>query len=147
MKAKAFEILLVEDDPGDADLIQEYMEETKVKVTINVVEDGAKALAYLRREEQYTTATRPNLILLDLNLPKKDGREVLQDIKNDDTLKYIPVVVLTNSDADEDILKSYNLGANCYVIKPAGLDEFAHIVHLIENFWFAIVKLPRSPNK
>ena len=147
MKAKAFEILLVEDDLGDADLIQEYMEETKVKVTINVVEDGAKALAYLRREEQYTTATRPNLILLDLNLPKKDGREVLQNIKNDDTLKYIPVVVLTNSDADEDILKSYNLGANCYVIKPAGLDEFAHIVHLIENFWFAIVKLPRSPNK
>lgn len=143
MTGTHIEILLVEDDPGDVDLTRECLEEAKVMVNLNVVEDGVEAVAYLRQERQYANAVRPDLILLDLNLPKKDGREVLRDIKTDKHLKHIPVVVLTTSDADEDILKSYNLGANCYVTKPVGLDQFARIVQTIESFWFTVVKLPR----
>jgi len=142
MKMKHIEVLLVEDDPGDADLTQEFLSQSKVVVNINLVEDGVQAMAYLRQEGEYADAARPDLILLDLNLPRKDGREVLQDVKNDDNLKRIPIVVLTTSDADEDILKSYNLGANCFVTKPVGLKEFAKIVQTIEDFWFTIVKLP-----
>lgn len=140
--SEIIEILMVEDDPGDADLMQELLEEAKVMLHVNVVNDGVKALAYLRQEGEYTNAKRPDLILLDLNLPRKDGREVLQTIKNDPTLRMIPVVVLTTSDADEDILKSYNLGANSYVTKPVGLVQFAKIVKSIEAFWFTVVKFP-----
>ena len=136
------EVLLVEDDPGDADLTREYLEEAKVIVNLNVVDDGVKAIEYLHQDPPYTEATRPDLILLDLNLPKKDGREVLQEIKNDDHLKRIPVVILTTSDAENDIIKSYDLGANCYVTKPIGLEQFAYIVRAIESFWFTIVRLP-----
>lgn len=137
-----FEILLVEDDPGDVDLTREYLDAAKVMLNLNIVDNGMDAVTYLRQEGPYAQAVRPDLILLDLNLPKKNGREVLADIKSDDALKSIPVVVLTTSDADEDILKSYDLGANCYVTKPVGLDQFARIVTMIESFWFTIVKLP-----
>jgi two-component system response regulator len=142
MITRAVEILLVEDDAGDIDLTEEALEESKIQVNLNVVRDGAEAIAYLRREGKYANTTRPDLILLDLNLPRKDGREVLQDIKSDENLKLIPVVVLTTSDADEDIFKSYNLGANCYVSKPLGIEEFIKIVMSIQDFWFTIVKLP-----
>ncbi|WP_420630521.1 response regulator [Candidatus Leptofilum sp.] len=140
--AEYVEILMVEDDPGDADLTQELLEDAKVLIHVNVVEDGVKAMDYLRQQGNYAQAVRPDLILLDLNLPRKDGREVLQEIKSDPDLKRIPVVVLTTSDADEDILRSYNLGANSFVTKPVGLDQFAHIVKTIENFWFTVVKFP-----
>ncbi len=140
--AEHIEILMVEDDPGDADLTKELLEEAKVFINVNVVEDGVKAMSYLRQEEPYPNAVRPDLILLDLNLPRKDGREVLQEIKSDPNLKRIPVIILTTSDADEDILRSYNLGANSFVTKPVGLSQFAQIVKSIENFWFAVVKLP-----
>ena len=143
MSVRSVEILLVEDDAGDIDLTEEALEESKLKINLNVVRDGVEAIAYLRREGEYANATRPDLILLDLNLPRKDGREVLQEIKNDNKLKHIPVVVLTTSDTDEDILSSYDLGANCYVNKPLGMEEFAQIVRSIEDFWFTIVKLPR----
>jgi len=139
---KAVEILLVEDDPGDIDLIEEALEDAKLQINLNSVRDGVEALAYLRREGKYIQAISPDLILLDLNLPRRDGREVLQDIKGDNYFKRIPVVVLTTSDAEEDILKSYNLGANCYVSKPLGMQDFIKIVESIENFWFTVVKLP-----
>ena len=142
MMAEHVEILMVEDDPGDADLTQELLEDAKVLIKVNVVEDGVKAMDYLRQQGDYAQAVRPDLILLDLNLPRKDGREVLQEIKSDPDLKRIPIVVLTTSDADEDILRSYNLGANSFVTKPVGLDQFAHIVKTIENFWFTVVKFP-----
>ena len=135
-------LLLVEDDPGDVDLICECLHDAKIAVNLNVVTDGVAAIAFLRQQGQYSGAARPDLILLDLNLPKMDGREVLQIIKDDPTLRTIPVVVLTTSDTDEDILRSYDLGANCYVTKPVGLKEFAKIVRAIEDFWFTIVKLP-----
>ena len=142
MKTKAVEILLVEDDWGDIDLTKEALEDSKLQVNLNVVRDGVEAMTYLYQEAKYANAPRPDLILLDLNLPRKGGREVLQDIKHDDRLKHIPIVVLTTSDSEEDILKSYNLGANCYVNKPLGLKEFSQIVSSIEEFWFTIVKLP-----
>ena len=140
--AENIEVLMVEDDPGDADLTQELLQEAKIMVNVNVVDDGEKAIAYLRRQGAYIKAVRPDLILLDLNLPRKDGREVLQEIKSDPSLRRIPVVVLTTSDADEDILKSYNLGANSFVTKPVGLEQFANIVKSIEGFWFTVVKFP-----
>ena len=139
---KAIEILLVEDDPGDIDLIEEALEDAKLQINLNSVRDGVEALAYLRREGKYAQSISPDLILLDLNLPRRDGREVLQDIKGDNYFKRIPVVVLTTSDAEDDILKSYNLGANCYVSKPLGMQDFIKIVESIENFWFTVVKLP-----
>jgi two-component system, chemotaxis family, response regulator Rcp1 len=144
MSVRVVEILLVEDDSGDIDLTKEALKESKLQVSLNVVRDGVEAIAYLRREGEYANATRPDLILLDLNLPRLNGREVLQEIKNDDKLKLIPVLVLTTSDTHEDIRSSYDLGANCYINKPLGLDEFIQIVRAIENFWFTIVQLPHQ---
>ena len=139
---RPIEILLVEDSPEDADLTREALEDAKVANNLSVVADGAAALAYLRRQGDYAQATRPDLILLDLNLPKKDGREVLAEIKADEELKLIPVVVLTTSEAEQDIVRSYKLHANCYVTKPLDLDQFVTVVKSIEDFWLAIVKLP-----
>ena len=140
--SRPVEILLVEDNPGDVRLTREALREGKVRNNLYVASDGVDALAFLRREGQYADAVRPDLILLDLNLPRKDGREVLQEIKADATLRYIPVVVLTSSQAEQDILLAYDLHANCYVSKPVDLDQFIHVVHSIEDFWFTIVKLP-----
>lgn len=142
MLTKPVEILLIEDDAGDIDLTKEALEESKLQVNLNVVRDGVEAIAYLRHQGEYTQSTRPDLILLDLNLPRKNGREVLQDIKSDAQLKLIPIVVLTTSDTDEDICQAYQLGANCYVKKPLGMNKFIEIVQSIEEFWFTIVKLP-----
>jgi CheY-like chemotaxis protein len=136
------EILLVEDSPSDADLTVEALSDGKVLNNLHWVEDGVEALAFLRRQGKYNNAPRPDLILLDLNLPKKDGREVLAQIKVDPQLKLIPVVVLTTSAADRDIFKTYELNANCYVTKPIDLDQFICVVKLIEMFWLAVVKLP-----
>jgi CheY-like chemotaxis protein len=135
-------VLLVEDNPGDADLTRETLETSKIRITISVVVDGTEALAYLLRRAPYTAAHQPDLILLDLNLPKMGGREVLAEIKRHPALRAIPVVVLTSSDAEQDISKSYELGANCYVTKPVGLDAFQNIVRSVEGFWFTVVKLP-----
>lgn len=142
MIAGTIRVLLVEDDPGDVDLTKEILAEAHLVLNLDVVPDGVEAMSYLRREGKYAATTRPDLILLDLNMPRKDGREVLRDIKNDAVLRTIPVVVLTTSDAEADILRSYGLGANCYVTKPVGLDEFTEVVRHIESFWFTIVKLP-----
>ena len=139
---KPIEILMVEDNPGDVRLTTEALRETKVRNNLNVVEDGEEALAFLRREGKHANAPRPDLILLDLNLPKKDGREVLEIIKGDEDLGRIPVVILTTSRAEEDVLRTYNLHANCYITKPVGLDQFVKVVQSIEAFWLTIVKLP-----
>jgi CheY-like chemotaxis protein len=139
---KSIEILLVEDNPGDVRLTLEALKEGKVRNNLSVVADGVEALAFLRRQGKYTEAPRPDLILLDLNLPKKDGREVLGEIKLDEVLKRIPVVVLTTSRAEEDILKSYDLHANCYITKPVDLERFFTVVKSIEDFWLTVVKLP-----
>lgn len=136
------EILLVEDSKGDARLVQEAFKEGKIRNNLSVVEDGEAAMQFLRKEGQYASAPRPDLILLDLNLPKKDGREVLAEIKQDDRLKRIPVVILTMSQAEEDILKTYNLHANCYVTKPVDLEQFFKVIRMIEDFWLTAVKLP-----
>lgn len=136
------EILLVEDNPADVRLMVEVLKETKVRNTLTIVGDGIEALDLLRRTGRYTHAVRPKLILLDLNLPKKDGRQVLAEIKADPDLKRIPVVILTSSKAEEDIVKSYNLYANCYVTKPVDLEQFVKVVKSIENFWLTIVTLP-----
>lgn len=136
------QVLLVEDNPGDAQLTRIALEDSKISIHLNVVEDGVEAMAFLRKQEKYAKAAHPDIILLDLNLPRKDGREVLAEIKGDENLKRIPVVVLTTSQAEEDILKAYNLCANCYITKPVDFDQFVKIVQSIENFWFAIVKLP-----
>ncbi len=134
--------MLVEDNPGDAQLTRIALEDSKISVNLNVVEDGVEAMAFLRKQEKYAKVPHPDIVLLDLNLPRKDGREVLAEIKTDPTLKRIPVVVLTTSQAEEDILKAYNLAANCYITKPVDFDQFVKIVQSIEDFWFAIVKLP-----
>lgn len=145
--ARPIEILLVEDSPGDVRLTREALKEGKVRNNLHTVPDGVEALAFLRREREYSKAPRPDLILLDLNMPKKDGREVLKDIKEDPVLRSIPVVVLTTSKSDEDILKSYDLHANCYIPKPVELDQFITVVQSIESFWLTIVKLPpHEPN-
>ncbi len=141
---KLVEILLVEDSPGDIRLTQESLRESKIHNNLSVVADGVEAMAFLRREGKYAQAVRPDLILLDLNLPRKDGHEVLREIKSDDELKRIPVVVLTISAADEDILKTYDLHANCYITKPMDLEQFGKLVRSIEDFWLTIVKLPPS---
>ncbi len=142
--ADMVEILLVEDNPGDARLAIEVLKEAKVRNTLHWVKDGVEALEFLRREKAYATAPRPDVILLDLNLPRKDGREVLAEIKKDDTLMRIPVVVLTISKDEEDIFRTYNLHANCYVTKPLDLDQFVMVVKSIEDFWLTIVKLPKG---
>jgi CheY-like chemotaxis protein len=136
------EILLIEDNAGDVRLAVEALKDAKVHNHLTAVSDGASALSLLRREGKYASAVRPDLILLDLNLPGKDGREVLSEIKADPGLRSIPVVVLTTSQAEEDILRAYNLSANCYITKPVDLDRFAEIVRSIEDFWLSIVKLP-----
>lgn len=144
MEKADIEILLVEDNPADVRLTREALKEAKVRNQLHVVEDGVAAMEFLNRQGEYADAPRPDLILLDLNLPKKDGREVLEEIKQDDALKRIPVVVLTTSQAEEDIVKTYNLHANCYVTKPVDLDQFITIVRSIEDFWLTIVKLPHE---
>ena len=136
------EILLVEDNPGDVRLTLEIFKETKMANKVTAVGDGVEAMAYLRREGKFAGAARPGLILLDLNLPRKDGREVLREIKQDADLRTIPVVILTTSRADEDILKSYNLHANCYITKPVDLNQFMKVVGSIEEFWLTVVRLP-----
>jgi CheY-like chemotaxis protein len=140
--ATPIEVLLVEDDPGDVLMTREAFEEHKIGNRLNVVSDGVEALAYLRREEPYTDAVRPDLILLDLNLPRRDGREVLQEIKFDEDLRQIPVVVLTTSQLDEDILRSYQLHANAYVTKPVDFEQFINVVRQIDDFFVSVVKLP-----
>ncbi len=144
---KPIDILLVEDNPGDADLAREALEGSKINNNLYVVEDGDVAMKFLHRNIGYHDVPRPDLILLDLNLPKKDGREVLADIKEDNNLKRIPVVILTSSHAEEDVLKSYNLHANCYITKPIDLNQFVKVVRSIENFWFSIVVLPPNGEK
>jgi two-component system, chemotaxis family, response regulator Rcp1 len=136
------EILLVEDNPGDERLTREALKEGKVYSNLHWVKDGVEAIDFLRRKGKYQGAPRPDIILLDLNLPKKDGREVLQEIKNDDELKRIPVVVLTTSKAEEDVLRTYNLHANCYVTKPVDLEKFIVVVKSIDVFWLTVVTLP-----
>ncbi len=136
------EVLLVEDDPGDVLMTQEAFEEHKVRNNLAVVNDGSEAIAYMRREGQYADAPRPDLVLLDLNLPRRDGREVLAEIKNDPDLRQIPVVVLTTSQADEDIVRSYQLHANAYVTKPVDFERFITVVRQIDEFFVTVVKLP-----
>ena len=136
------EILLVEDNPGDERLTREALKEGKVYSNLHWVKDGVEAMEFLRRGGKHQGAPRPDIILLDLNLPKKDGREVLQDIKNDAELKRIPVVVLTTSKAEEDVLRTYNLHANCYVTKPVDLEKFIVVVKSIDAFWLTVVTLP-----
>lgn len=136
------EILLVEDNPAAVRLTREALKEEKINNSLSVAKDGIEALAFLRREGAYEKAVRPDLILLDLNLPRKDGREVLKEIKEDENLKCIPVVVLTVSEAESDILKTYNLHANCYITKPIDLSQFSRVVKSIQDFWLTIVKLP-----
>lgn len=143
---KPVEILLVEDNPADVRLTKEALKEAKVINHLTVLKDGAEALLFLRREGPYANAPRPHLILLDLNLPKKDGREVLAEIKDDEKLKRIPVVVLTTSQNEQDVLKTYNLHANCYVTKPVDLEQFITVVKTIEDFWLGIVVLPKNGN-
>ena len=135
-------ILLIEDNPADIRLTREAMKDSRITNNMDVVTDGVEALSFLKKEGRYSEATRPDLILLDLNLPKKDGRELLGDIKSDPELKSIPVVVLTTSEAEQDIVKTYNLHANCYIAKPVELEKFITVIRSIENFWFTIVKLP-----
>jgi chemotaxis family two-component system response regulator Rcp1 len=141
-KAAPVEILLVEDNPGDVRLTKEALKEGKVYNNLHWAKDGVEALEFLRRQGKHANAPRPDIILLDLNLPKKDGREVLSVIKSDDHLKHIPVVVLTTSKAEEDVLRSYELHANCYVTKPVDLDKFIHVVKSIDSFWLTVVTLP-----
>jgi CheY-like chemotaxis protein len=140
------EILLVEDNPGDARLTREALREGKIRNNLHHAKDGVEALAFLKREGAYADAPTPDLILLDLNLPRKDGRQVLSEMKEDPRLRLIPVVVLTTSEAEKDIVKSYELHANCYITKPVDLEKFIEIVRAIESFWLAVVTLPsRNP--
>jgi len=139
---KPIEILLVEDNPGDARLTREALAQSKVRNNLHHAKDGEEAMAFLRREGPFTNAPTPDLVLLDLNLPRRDGREVLEDIKKDPLLKQIPVVVLTSSQAEEDILRSYRLHANCFITKPVDLEQLTKVVQGIEQFWFTLVRLP-----
>lgn len=140
--AEPIEILLVEDNPGDARLAVEALKDSKLHNNLHHVKDGVEAMAYLRREDGYAEVPVPDLVLLDLNLPRKDGREVLAEIKDDPELRLIPVVVMSTSGAERDLVKSYDLHANAYVVKPMDLDRFVEIVQSIQDFWFTIVKLP-----
>lgn len=142
--SRSIEVLLVEDNPGDVRLTREALKEGKVFNNLSVAKDGEEALAFLRREGEFADAPRPDVILLDLNLPRKDGREVLEAIKSDPSLRTIPVVILTSSEAERDIARAYELNANCYITKPVDLDQFITVVKSIEDFWFTVVKLPRE---
>jgi len=144
---KPIEILLVEDSEGDARLALEALKESKIMNNVHHVIDGVEAMNFLHRKEKYLNAPRPDIILLDLNLPRKDGREVLAEIKNDTDLKRIPVVVLTISNDEQDILKTYNLHVNCFITKPIDLTQFLKVIHSIEDFWLSIVKLPNGTKK
>lgn len=139
----SIEILLVEDNPGDVRLTREALRDARMRNTIHIAADGVEAIAFLRKQGKFADAPRPDLILLDLNLPRKSGREVLQEIKEDEQLKHIPVVILTTSQAEHDILESYRLRANAYVTKPVDLEQFLKVVQSIEQFWLEIVKLSR----
>ena len=141
--SEPIKILLVEDNPGDARLAVEALKESKVRNNLYLVKDGVEAMRFLSRQEPYSEMPLPDLILLDLNLPRKDGREVLAEIKEDPKLRLIPVVVMTTSEAERDLIKTYDLHANAYVVKPIDLDRFIEVVQAIENFWFTIVKLPQ----
>lgn len=142
MNSRTIELLLVEDNPGDVRLTREAFSEGRLLNNLAVVGDGVEALAYLRQEGKYANSARPDLVLLDLNLPKKDGREVLEEIKADVRLKTIPVVVLTTSAAQEDVTRAYGSHANCYITKPVDLDQFLRVAHSIEDFWLSLVRLP-----
>ena len=142
--AQIIEVLLVEDSPGDVRLTREAFKDAKMHINLHVAPDGAAAMAFLTREGAHANVPRPDLILLDLNLPKKDGREVLAEIKQSPALKTIPVVILTTSASEEDIQRTYRLHANCYITKPVGLDGFLKVVQSIDNFWLSVVKLPRE---
>ena len=144
--AKQIEILLVEDNEGDVGLVEEVFQEAKIVNNLSVAEDGEEAMLFLRKEGKFSNVPSPDIILLDLNLPGKDGREVLKEIKEDFELRRIPVVILTTSKAEEDILKSYNLHANSYITKPVDFDQFIKVIKSIENFWLDIVKLPSKDN-
>ena len=139
---KAVEILLIEDNPGDVRLTIEALKESKIMNNMHVADDGIEALSFLKKEGIYKDKPRPDLIILDLNLPKKDGREVLGEIKSDDSLKQIPIVILTTSEAEEDIIKSYELHANCYITKPVNMEQFIKVVSSVGEFWFSTVMLP-----
>jgi chemotaxis family two-component system response regulator Rcp1 len=140
----AFEILLVEDSPGDVRLTREALKDGKMHINLHVASDGIEAMAFLNREKEYSDVPRPDLILLDLNLPRKDGRQVLEEIKANPALMTIPIVILTTSASEEDVLRSYRLHANCYISKPVDLDGFLKVIKSIDNFWLSIVKLPRE---
>ena len=140
--AEQIQILLVEDNEGDVGLVEEVFHEAKIRNKLNVAEDGEEAMLFLHKEGKFSNVPRPDIILLDLNLPRKDGREVLKEIKEDDDLKRIPVVILTTSKAEEDIIKSYNLHANSYITKPVDFNQFIRLIKSIEDFWLDIVKLP-----
>jgi two-component system, chemotaxis family, response regulator Rcp1 len=139
---KPFDILVIEDNPGDARLIKEVLNENKILNNLTILKDGVDAMNFLHRKGEHKNAPRPDLIFLDLNLPKKDGREVLSEIKTSDVLKQIPVVIMTTSQSEEDIFKSYSLHANCYVTKPIDLEQFIKVIQSMEDFWFSLVKLP-----
>lgn len=141
---KPIDILLVEDNPGDARLAQIALNDSKVNNDLYTVDDGEKAMKFLRQEGEYTGKPKPDLVILDLNLPRKDGREVLAEIKNDPVLRRIPVVILTSSAEEKDILGTYDLHANCYITKPLDLDQFIKVVRSVEDFWLTMVKLPRN---
>ncbi len=143
-QVKPIEIMLVEDSPGDADLVIDFLERSKVKNNIHWVKDGDAAMAFLHRQGEYAGKPMPDLILLDLNLPGKDGREVLDEVKQDSKLKHIPVVILTSSKSEEDILRSYRLQANCYITKPVDIAQFVNVVRAIDDLWLTVVKLPTS---
>lgn len=141
-RARAIEVLLVEDDPGDVLMTKEALEDHKVSNTLHVVSNGVDALSFLRKEGAYTSAPTPDLVLLDLNLPRMDGREVLAEVKNDEALRRIPVVILTTSEAEEDVLRSYHLHANAYVTKPVDFDQFVNVVRQVDEFFLTVVRLP-----
>lgn len=136
------EVLLVDDDEADIELTRRALLNNKLKINLHICFDGIEALQFLRREGKFEYAARPDLVLLDLNMPKKDGRETLEEIRKDDKLKDLPVVILTTSQADEDVIHSYEVGCNCYVAKPVGLDEFTKMLTILKDFWFTVVKLP-----
>ncbi len=141
-KVETIDILLVEDNPGDVRLTKEALRDAKVLNDVHVAKDGVEAMQFLHKEARFENVPTPDLILLDLNLPRKDGREVLAEVKADPKLKRIPIVILTTSKADEDIIKTYNLHANAYITKPVDLNRFVEIIHTLEEFWFSIVRLP-----
>ena len=144
MALEAVHVLLIEDSLGDVRLTQEALKDNRIHVQLSVVHDGEEAMHFLRRQGSYAAARRPDLMLLDLNLPRKNGREVLEEIKSDETLRQIPVVVLTTSKSDQDVLKAYRLHANCYIVKPVDFAQFSTVIKLIGEFWLAVVKLPQD---